>query len=114
MDDQIFLNVGGVCFATRRSTLLPSNSFFSGAVRAQPDYSELFLDRDPTYFRHILNWLRGVRYLPEDDAVLQELHWEADYYCMPDMCEAIRAVKHRVSLHREFAGIHRQVQLLRR
>lgn len=115
MDEQIFLNVGGVYFASRRSTLLSSESFFAGAVRAQPDCCEMFVDRDPTFFRHVLNWLRGVRYLPEDDATLRELLWEADYFCMPDMADAIRNAKTRsISMHKVMADIHHDIRLLRR
>ena len=54
------------------------------------DAGEFFVDRDPTHFRFILNWLRGVRYLPTDDSVLSELMFEADFYCLHDMVEAIR------------------------
>lgn len=112
-DEQVWLNVGGVYFAARRSSLLNSNSFFSGAMTAHADCCELFIDRDPTYFRHILNWIRGVRHLPEDDSVLQELMWEADYYSMHDMREAIAHAKHRVSLPRTLAGILQEMRLRR-
>ena len=89
-DHLVHINVGGVYYTTRRSTLAQSNSFFAGAARTHPDCSELFVDRDPTHFRHVLNWLRGVHHLPQDENVLRELEWEADYYCMPDMSDAIR------------------------
>ena len=93
--DLVYLNIGGVYFCTRRSTLLRSNSFFSGLARSSE--TELFVDRDPTHFRHVLNWMRGVRYLPEDDTVLRELTWEADYYCLQDMRDAIHRNKRRFS-----------------
>lgn len=98
----VHLNVGGCVFSTYGSTLEGSNTFFSGLIglfhmgtpdgpsASTPTPLEIFVDRDPTYFRHILNWLRGVRYLPNDDTVLSELSFEADYYCMVDMAEAIR------------------------
>ena len=95
--DVVFLNVGGCYYVTRRSTLTRSNSFFSG-LASTTDETELFVDRDPTHFRHILNWLRGVRYLPEDDTLLRELSWEADYYALTDMREAITRSKRRYSL----------------
>ena len=92
------LNVGGCTFQTRITTLVESNTFFSGILRANEveDGSEVFVDRDPTYFRFVLNWIRGVRYLPTDDGVLSELLFEADYYCMHDMVEAIRST---IGLH---------------
>ena len=100
----VHLNVGGVYFSTLRSTLTESDSFFSGALRHHHD-CELFVDRDPTHFRHILNWLRGVRCLPEEDAVLHELACEADYYCMTDLKAAIVKTGRRYSTGRALTAI---------
>lgn len=94
----IHLNVGGIYFVTRRCTLMETETFFSGALRSHPDDGELFIDRDPTHFRHILNWLRGVRNLPDDELTLSDLWWEADYYCMTDMKAAIRSTRPRYSV----------------
>lgn len=91
----VTLNVGGACFVTRHVTLASSQSFFSAIVRAHPDESELFIDRDPMYFRHVLNWMRGARVLPVDDAPLAELEAEADYYNMPDLLAAIQRARRR-------------------
>jgi hypothetical protein len=91
----ICLNVGGVHYWTDRSTLEASNSFFS-ALALAPE-AEVFIDRDPTYFRHVLNWLRGVRFLPEDEMQLRELAYEADFYSMEDMCAAIQSTRRRFS-----------------
>lgn len=90
----VYLNVGGCVFCTLRETLLQSNSFFSGLVTHCQDEeeqkgNEIFVDRDPTFFRHVLNWMRGVRYLPDDETTLNELAFEADYYAMTDMLESI-------------------------
>jgi hypothetical protein len=110
-DEIIFLNVGGVYFVTRRTTLLQSDSFFAGAVRSNPDIQELFVDRDPTHFRHVLNWIRGVKFLPDDDMTLQELAWEADYYCLAQLKEAIVRVKYRFSsVPRSLSGIHHELK----
>lgn len=101
--DLVYLNVGGIYFFTRRSTLLRSDSFFSGLARNAE--TELFVDRDPTHFRYILNWMRGVRFLPEDDAILRELTWEADYFCLQDMRDAISRSKRRFSLLQNVAEL---------
>lgn len=85
----VYLNVGGVCFVTRRDTLLAGDTFFSGLAAHHPDCEEIFVDRDPTHFRHVLNWLRGVRVLPQDSGTVRELVAEADYYCMHDMKTAL-------------------------
>lgn len=88
------LNVGGCVFVTLRETLERSNSFFSGLVARmtaeEAETQEVFVDRDPTYFRYVLNWMRGVRFLPEDETTLHELAFEADYYALSDMLESIR------------------------
>lgn len=94
----VYMNVGGIVFVTRRATLIESSSFFAELVKSFPECSEIFVDRDATHFRHILNWIRGVRYLPEDDAILKELSWEADYFKMADMREAIIRMRPRYNL----------------
>lgn len=90
MDNVVYLNVGGVHFPTRRSTINVPNTFFEGILRQfNEPCVEIFLDRDPTHFRHILNWLRGSRHLPDNHCVLEELLHEADFFLLQDMKEAI-------------------------
>ena len=98
----IVLNVGGAYFFTYRSTLEGSlSTFFHGMLQSQPNTtSEFFIDRDPTHFRYILNWLRGVRYLPHDEATIQELRWETNFFCMDDMHEALGNIVPVPSIHR--------------
>ena len=108
-DDTVLLNVGGVYYVTRRSTLLASETFFAGLVRSDPTCSEFFVDRDPSHFRHVLNWIRGVRHLPEDRSVIAELAWEADYYSMPDFREAL-ARTHSFSMAHTLASIHAEIR----
>lgn len=105
MEDIVYVSVGGIYFVTRRSTLEASSSFFSGLVRQEPDASEFFVDRDPTHFRYILNWMRGIRLLPEDDMTLRELQWEADYYCLCDLREAIVRSKRRFCIPQNMSEI---------
>lgn len=95
--DVVHLNIGGTPFMTLRDTLASSNSFFSGLLQqARPQRTvgdarvEYFIDRDPTYFRVVLNWLRGVRSIPStDSSVLREIRWEAEYYAMTDLVSEI-------------------------
>lgn len=102
----VYLNVGGVSYVTRRSTLLEcESSFFSGIVKSHPECAEIFIDRDPMHFRYILNWMRGVRHLPEEDSVLRELVWEADYYCLGSMKDAIVHTRDRFSVGRTLHSI---------
>ena len=82
---KIVLDVGGVLFHTTVTTLKAGDTYFSALMNHHVPGRPCFVDRDPTYFRHVLNWLRGVRSLPSDKDVLQELYWESDFYCVDDM-----------------------------
>ena len=84
--------------------------FFSGVVSSHTEVNELFIDRDYTHFRYILNWLRGVRCLPEDEEILHELVYEADYFCMLDLKEAIVRTKKRYSLARSLHTISNEMR----
>lgn len=106
----VHLNVGGVYFTTLRQTLHDSDCFFSGCLQHRPDCAEIFVDRDPTHFRHILNWLRGVKYLPQDESVLDELLWEADYYCITKMSEQIRRARKIPTMGRSLLNIHSEIK----
>lgn len=108
--DIFYLCVGGCIFATTRSTLGSQTSFFSSLVESTSD-NYAFVDRDPTHFRFVLNWMRGVRHLPEDEASLQELLWEVDFYCLEGMKTAILEDKRRYSLLR---SLHRIAEETRR
>ena len=92
MEDVVHLCVGGVYYVCTRSLLLEKETtFFFGLLSSHEIHCrEFFVDRDPTHFRHVLNWLRGVRYLPSCESTLKELLWEADYYNMDDMTNAIQ------------------------
>jgi len=62
-DNKILLNVGGKIFATTLLTLTRDRSMFtamfSGRFAPQRDKAgSYFIDRDPTYFGHVLNYLR--------------------------------------------------------
>ena len=81
------LNVGGHYFTTSLQTLTKDpnsmlGTMFSGKhdTRAGED-SAVFIDRDGTHFRFILNFLRtGKLTLPEGATALAEFKEEADFY----------------------------------
>ena len=86
----VTLNVGGSFFTTTESTLTRySDTLFTGLLRNQNhDYlsqerppAPPFIDRDPTHFRLILNFMRdGVVLKPESDKETAELMMEASFY----------------------------------
>jgi len=85
---KIVLNIGGHIFATTKSVLLKEqDTFFYGMLRSgnfQADENgEYFVDRDPTYFRIILEWMRHSKFLIEsfDSKKEEEAFWdEVDFY----------------------------------
>ena len=82
----VYLNVGGIVFPCTRETLCNrGENFFCALCRRVENVSEHFVDRDPSYFRYILNYLRGPIALPTDLNVLEELRIEADFYAMTDL-----------------------------
>ena len=81
------LNVGGQHFTTSLQTLTrdPNSmlaAMFSGRHELETtEDGSFFIDRDGTYFRFILNYLRnGELILPEGATFLKELDAEAKFY----------------------------------
>ncbi|KAK5983855.1 K+ channel tetramerization domain protein [Trichostrongylus colubriformis] len=72
--EPVILNVGGTKFFTSEATLR-SPSAGNGCIFAELDYSkgEVFIDRDPTVFKYILNYLRDGRVLYPDDSLTTAL-----------------------------------------
>lgn len=88
------LNVGGTYFLTTVTTLQSREGFLrslsSTGARTPGVLPEFFIDRDPTHFRYILNYLRGSSVLPVHEIPLQELREEADFYSLIELRECIR------------------------
>ncbi|XP_062522994.1 uncharacterized protein LOC134197664 [Corticium candelabrum] len=81
------LNVGGTIFMTTLQTLRKDGdsmlaSMFSGRFNMEPRKDgSFFIDRDPTHFRFILNFLRtGKIIVPRDTIAREELLLEAEFY----------------------------------
>lgn len=89
----IKLNVGGTHFTTRRATLCAYPDSMLGRMFAEENGALLdvdsdgcpFIDRDPTHFGAILNWLRtGYVELPGSVANVRALRLEAEYYMLDE------------------------------
>lgn len=84
--DEIILNVGGTAFSTCLVTLqnAPDSMLFTRFVSNKFREPVLFIDRDPTLFRHILNWLRSKHLdrVLNTVAVLSDLLIEARFFCL--------------------------------
>lgn len=87
-DTVVELNVGGTAFATTTKTLtrFGSDHFLASLATEDPPVARdsvgrLFIDRDPTHFGHILNFLRDGRLTERVVATWgQELELEAEYF----------------------------------
>ncbi|EYC09460.1 hypothetical protein Y032_0060g3130 [Ancylostoma ceylanicum] len=82
MSDIVVLNVGGQKFFTTKETLKSSvcreNTFFTNLSDSQ---GEIFIDRDPSVFMYILNYLRdGKVAIPEDQFARTRICQEAEGY----------------------------------
>ncbi|XP_005109484.1 uncharacterized protein LOC101850038 isoform X2 [Aplysia californica] len=96
---RIRLDVGGSVFTTSRLTLTKDAdsmlaAMFSGRHHVtQEEDGTVFIDRDGTHFRYILNYLRdgGVNPdgLPRDRQVLRELRNEAVYFQLNGLVQTI-------------------------
>jgi len=91
------LNVGGQHFTTSVQTLTkdPNSmlaAMFSGRFDTKPsEDGSFFIDRDGTYFRFILNYLRnGELILPEGATFLKELEAEAKFYQIQGILDELK------------------------
>jgi hypothetical protein len=100
-EEVLTLNVGGVTYNTTRSTLskypdsmlgaMFSGQFVPTAFDTQGNY---FIDRDGEMFRHVLNFLRSGRLcIPQGFQDHDLLEAEADFYQIPAMISAVRALQ---------------------
>ena len=87
LSTKVNLNVGGQHFTTTVQTLTrdPDSmlaAMFSGRFPMKPSADgTFFIDRDGTYFRYILNYLRdGKLSLPEGATFYEEIEAEAEFY----------------------------------
>jgi hypothetical protein len=65
--------------------------------------SSIKLDRDYTHFRHVLNWMRGSRFLPACTDTLIELKEEASFFRLADMSSSIDQKLSFLSIKKERA-----------
>jgi len=84
MPDKILLNIGGTRFHATRATLQRGTYFSTLLDRESKTHFEsdgsIFIDRDGTHFRHILNFFRDGRVPDLPEPHRSELRAEAGYY----------------------------------
>ena len=88
------LNVGGYCFKTGVQTLTKYPNTKLAAMLKKPceGGAYVFIDRDGTHFRFILNCLRtGKLILPEGATFLKEFLEEAEFYRIQGIIDELKA-----------------------
>eukprot|EP01095_Lingulamoeba_sp_RSL-Kostka_P001411 TRINITY_DN11986_c0_g1_i1.p1 TRINITY_DN11986_c0_g1~~TRINITY_DN11986_c0_g1_i1.p1 ORF type:complete len:323 (+),score=81.30 TRINITY_DN11986_c0_g1_i1:27-995(+) len=93
----IKLNVGGVVFYTTSTTLsLSKNSMLYAMFSKESKFNNpviiddaIFIDRDPVYFRVILNYLRTNKLIFDKGINKRGLLEEARYFCIESLVEMI-------------------------
>eukprot|EP00475_Leptophrys_vorax_P034193 TRINITY_DN54906_c0_g1_i1.p1 TRINITY_DN54906_c0_g1~~TRINITY_DN54906_c0_g1_i1.p1 ORF type:complete len:309 (+),score=19.35 TRINITY_DN54906_c0_g1_i1:850-1776(+) len=90
---RVCINVGGTFYETSVDTMTQRDpdsmlaAMFSGRHVLHVDTgnkSSVFIDRDGTHFRHVLNWLRDGAVPLLDVPLFHELMREAEYYQLRD------------------------------
>ncbi|CAF1614664.1 unnamed protein product [Didymodactylos carnosus] len=89
------INIGGQIFSTTLQTLTKEeclfSAMFSGRIKIPEQNGTPFIDRDPTHFRIILNYLRtNVFVSPKTDQEVGELALEVEYYQIKSLLKLIR------------------------
>jgi hypothetical protein len=102
--ERVCLNLSGTRFVTTRDTLTKdSGTYFAAMLRMRergedgvmsfepPDF---FIDRDPTHFRYILNYMRDGRICLDGRGAphtgfLEELLVEAQFYNLSGLCDEL-------------------------
>ncbi|MBN3314972.1 KCTD2 protein, partial [Atractosteus spatula] len=95
------LNVGGTYFVTTKQTLCREpKSFLSRLCQEDPDLDSdkdetgaYLIDRDPTYFGPILNYLRHGKLIINKDLAEEGVLEEAEFY---NIASLVRLVKERI------------------
>ncbi len=97
MPKPVTINVGGTLFTTTKETLLKyKDTTFqklfgekSNAWKMQDANDHVFIDRDPTIFAHILNFMRGYSFVA-DRETLGLIYEDAIYYNINPIIESLR------------------------
>ena len=100
-EGRVILNIGGQCFQTSRVTLMADpTSMFALMLRKgcplRPSRNTYFLDRDPSHFKFILNYLRNgahvdICMLPHEKRYLLEMLMESRFYMLSGLEDIILA-----------------------
>ncbi|EFP09867.1 hypothetical protein CRE_21300 [Caenorhabditis remanei] len=92
-NNTVKLNVGGTTFQSTHSTLTKFDGYFKTMLETlvpveKDELGYIFIDRDPTHFRLILNFMRdGDVGLPDSEQDVEEISREANFYLLEGLME---------------------------
>ena len=105
--DKVILNIGGARFETSRLTLRKDPEsllakLFTTESSVAPRGNSVFIDRDASHFKVILNYLRyaldiNAAILPRERKYLLELKKECEYYRVQGLLEIVKRRLHYVT-----------------
>lgn len=118
MSTIIKLNVGGQLFTTTEDTLSSDGGYHMLASMAKHGSNKIdggvFIDRDPTVFHWILNYLRGSKVLPElyietdvENVEYSLLCEEAEFYTLENLVIRLKHMKSPVFKKQENVVVNR-------
>jgi hypothetical protein len=97
-DRKIILDIGGTVYHTTDSTLLSvKDQYFHGMSNYDDLKGYIFVDRDGTYFNHILNYMRyGPDWSPNllegyPKGTIRQIVKECDFYGLDDMKTSLQS-----------------------
>ena len=105
------LNVGGEIFITSVQTLLKEKTLLSAILSENlpllNDNNDcIFIDRDGTHFRSILNFLRdGNISKPNTEKEIDEIEKEAEFYSIKGLIERCKRFKQHDSFSEDFVQV---------
>jgi len=93
------LNIGGTRFETSMETITKLSLFFQSMFCGRYDVKKVddgsyFIDRDPTHFQFILNFMRdGILPNKINPDIIDIIIQEAQYYSMDSLINALKKKK---------------------
>ena len=97
-NEWVKLNVGGKIFLTTKTTLCKDPKSFlyrlcqeDSDLGSEKDENGAFLiDRDPSYFAPVLNYLRHGKLVLDTNLTEEGVLEEADFYCVTDLVKLVK------------------------
>ena len=106
-DAKVTLSIGGILYTTQLTNLISIRDTKLGTLLFSTPPSKtgfddpIFIDRDGTHFRHVLNHLRGCDSISHvsDPQILDDLMEECTFYQLYQLIDRLEEQKQKLALH---------------